>query len=104
MIMQPPLPKNPLLELRAVYYTSHFNEVEMGVYWFYPVSLSVCSSVRLSVCLSVDRIIFTLYLQQYLSDPFQFCTSNQAISKGVLAVNFVSKFVSKFNRQTPQIL
>ena len=32
--------------------------------------LSVCPSVHLSVCPSVDRIVSTLYLQQYSSDPF----------------------------------
>ena len=33
------------------YYTLRFNEVERGVYWFHLVHLSVCLSVRLSVCL-----------------------------------------------------
>ena len=32
-----------------------------------------------SVCPSVDRIMSALYLQPYLSDPFNICTSYQAI-------------------------
>ena len=46
-----------------------------GVYWYH--------LVRLSVCLSVDRIVSALYLQQYSSDPFHICTSYQATSEGV---------------------
>ena len=64
-------------------YTSRFNEVERGVYWFY--------LVRLSICLSVDRIVSTLYLQQYSSDPFHICTPYQATSECVSSVKFVSK-------------
>ena len=40
-----------------------------GVYWFHLVR----PSVRPSVCPSVDRIVSTLYLQQYSSDPFHIC-------------------------------
>ena len=40
----------------------------------------------------MDRIVSTLYLQQYLSDTFDICTSYQATSEGVLHVMFVSKF------------
>ena len=65
-------------------YTSRFNEVERGVYWYH--------LVRLSVCPSVDRIVSALYLQQYSSDPFHICTSYQATSEGVLRVMPVSKF------------
>ena len=34
-----------------------------------------------------DRIVSTLYLQQYLLDPFHIYTSYQATSEGVLRVN-----------------
>ena len=66
------------------YYTPRFNEVDRGVYWYH--------LVRLSVCPSVDRIMSTLYLQQYSSDPFYICTSYQATSEGVSPVMPVSKF------------
>ena len=33
------------------------NEVGGGVYWIHLVRLSVCPSVRLSVCLSVDDMV-----------------------------------------------
>ena len=69
---------------KLIFYTARFNKVERGVYWFH--------LVRLSVCLSVDIIVSTLYLQQYLSDPFHICTSYQASWEGVLRVMFVSKF------------
>ena len=65
-------------------YTLRFNEVERGVYWYH--------LVRLSVCPSVDRIVFALYLQQCSSDPFHICTSYQATSEGVSRVMHVSKF------------
>ena len=59
-------------------------------------TLSVCTSVRLSVHLSispsVDRILSALYLQQYSLDPFHICTSYQATPEGVSRVMFVSKF------------
>ena len=51
-------------------------------------TLSVCPSA----CLSVDRIMSALYLQQYSSDPFHIWTSDQATSEGVLRAMFVSKF------------
>ena len=48
---------NPLLLLLKLnsyvlvaYYTPRFNEVDRGVYWYHLVRLSVCPSVRLSVC------------------------------------------------------
>ena len=56
------------------------------------ITLSVCLSVRLSICPSVDRIVSALYLQQYSSDPFHICTSYQATSEGVSRVMPVSKF------------
>ena len=68
----------------AYNYTPRFNEVERGVYWYH--------LVRLSVCLSVDRIVSALYLQQYSSDPFHICISYQATSEGVSRVMPVSKF------------
>ena len=36
-----------------------------------------------SICRSVDRMLSTLYLQQYLADPFHIYTSYQATSEGV---------------------
>ena len=45
----------------------------------------------LSICLSVDRIVSALYLQQYSFDTFHTCTSYQATSEGVSHVKFVSK-------------
>ena len=73
-------------------YTPRFNEVDRGVYWYHLVPLSVCPSVRLSVCLSVDRIVSALYLQQYSSDLFHIYTSYQATSEGVSCVMPISKF------------
>ena len=49
-------------------------------------------AIQMSVCLSVDRFMSALYLQQYSSDPFHICTSYQATSEGVSHVMFVSKF------------
>ena len=48
----------------------------------------------LSVCLSVDRIVSTLYLLQYTLDPFHIYTSYQATSEGVSCVQFFSEFKS----------
>ena len=45
----------------------------------------------LSVCLSVDRIVSALYLQQYSSDTFPICTSYQATSEGVSHAIFFQK-------------
>ena len=72
--------------LRWDNYIPRFNEVDRGVYWYH--------LVRLSVCPSVDRIVSTLYLQQYSSDPFHICTSYQATSEGVSRVMPVSKFIN----------
>ena len=69
---------------KLIFYTPRFNKVERGVYWFH--------LVRLSVCPSVDRIMSTLYLQQYSSDSFHICTSYQASWESVSRVMFVSKF------------
>ena len=69
------------------HYTLRFNEVERGYTDF---TLSVRPSVRPSV----DRIVSALYLQQYSSDPFHFCTSFQATSKGVSRVKVVSIFTN----------
>ena len=41
------------------------------------------TGITLSVCPSVDRIVSSLYLQQYSSDPFHICTSYQPTSEGV---------------------
>ena len=57
-----------------------FNKVERGD-----------TGITLSVCPSVDRIVSALYLQQYSSDPFHICTSNEATSEGVSRVMPVSK-------------
>ena len=48
--------------------------------------------ILVSPCLSVNRIVSALYLQQYSSDPFHICTSYQATSGDVSYVMFVSKF------------
>ena len=88
-----------------------FNEVERRVYWFHLVRPhkyigaecgassftwyfhQICNTDgRPSVCPSVDRIMFALYLQQYLLDPFDICTSYQATSEGVLRVKLFVKF------------
>ena len=69
------------------HYNPRFNEVEREVYWFHLVR----PSVRMSVYPSVDKIVSTLYLQQYSSDLFHICTSYQATSEGVSCVMFVSK-------------
>ena len=65
------------------YYTPRFNGVERGVYWYH--------LVHLSVCLSVDRTVSALYLQQYSLDPFNICTSYQATSESVSRVMPISK-------------
>ena len=57
-----------------------------GVYWFYVVRLSG----HLSVCMSVDGIMSTLYLQQYSLDPFYIYTFYQAASEGVSLAKFVA--------------
>ena len=57
------------------------------------------NSPKMSVCLSVDRIVSALYLQQYSLDPFHICTSHQATSEGVSSVMSISKFkILKFWR------
>ena len=50
------------------------------------------TGITLSVCLSVDRIVSALYLQQYSLDPFLICTSYQAASECVSRVMSVSKY------------
>ena len=58
---------------------------------FIPPASTKCTGITLSVCPSVDRIVFALYLQQYWSDPFHICTPYQATSEGVSHVMPVSK-------------
>ena len=60
--------------------------------WKGGILVSPCPSVHMSVCPSVDRIVSTLYLQQYSSDLFHICTSYQATSEGVSCVMPVSQF------------
>ena len=61
------------------------------------ITLSVCLSVRPSVCPSVDKIVSALYLQQFSSDPFHICTSYQATKEGVSRVNCNACFkIQKF--------
>ena len=66
------------------------NEVERGYTGF---TLSVCQSVppsvRLSIYLSMEGFVSTLYLKQYSLDPFHIYTSYQSTSKGVLHVKFL---------------
>ena len=73
---------------RLIHYTPASTKLKRGYTGF---TLSVCPSVRLSICLSVDRVVSALYLQQYLLDPFHICISYQAILEGVLREMFVSK-------------
>ena len=42
------------------------------------------TGITLFVCPSVDRIVSTLYLQEYSSDPLHICTSYEATSGGVM--------------------
>ena len=64
-------------------------EVERGggVYWSHLVHLSIRMSlhpsIRVYVCLPLDRIVSVLYLQQYLLDPFHINTSYQTTLEGV---------------------
>ena len=48
----------------------------------------ICPSLRPSV----DKIVSTLYLLQYYSDPFHICTSYQATSEGVSCVKVIARF------------
>ena len=84
------------LSSRDPLYLSHFPDASLYPplqrIWKGGILVSPCPSVRLSVCPSVDRIVSALYLQQYSSDPFHFCTSYQATSEGVSHVMPVSKF------------
>ena len=54
--------------------------------------------VTLSVCRTVDRMVFALYLQQYSPDPFHIYTSYQATSEGVSRIKCgqKSKHFGKF--------
>ena len=54
-----------------------------GIYLFH--------RVRLSICLSMDRIVSALYLIQNLLDPFHICTPYYATAEGVLCVMFLFK-------------
>ena len=70
------------------YYTPCFNQVERRYTGFtLSVRLSIHLSTCQSVCLSVDRIVSALYLQQYFLDPFHVCTC--------LACNILCK-IAKF--------
>ena len=71
----------PSLVRWHVYYTPASTKLKGGYTGF-----------TLSVCPSVDRIVSSLYVQQYSSDPFHICSSYQATSEGVSRVKFVSKF------------
>ena len=66
-----------------------------GVYSFHFFHPSVCSSGSLSVHSSVDQIISALYLPQYLTNPFDICTSYQLTSEGVSHLEFCFK-IAKF--------
>ena len=60
-------------------YTPTLNKVEGGYTGF-----------TLPICLSVDRIVSTLYLLQHWLDPFRIYTAYQATWEGVSCVNFFS--------------
>ena len=59
------------LIFKASHYTPCFNEVEKGVYTGV-YTLSVCLCILPSARPSVDRVVSTLYLEQYSPDPFQY--------------------------------
>ena len=76
-----------------IFYTPCFNDV----YWFH--------LVRLSISPSVDRILSTLYLQQYLSDSFHICTSYHTTSDGVFTqLQMVCCVYSMFQNEKNVIL
>ena len=66
-------------------YTPRFNEVERGVYWYHLVHLSVCLSVRLSVCgqnrvrsVSSTILIGSISYVHILSSNFRRCVACKA--------------------------
>ena len=69
---------------RYIFYTPRSTKLKGGI--LLSPCPSVCPSVRLSVCPSVDKIVSALYLVQYSPDPFHIYTSYQATSEGVLRV------------------
>ena len=71
------------------FYTPYFNQVERGYTGY---TLSICLSICLSVRPSVDKIVSTLYLPQYLLDPFHIYTSYQTTSEVVSHVKVIAKF------------
>ena len=72
----------PLPEPMMTYHNPRSTKLK-GVYWSH--------LVRPSVCPSVDRIVSTLYLLQYLADPFHIYIPYQATSEGVSRVKCFSK-------------
>ena len=85
-------------------YTPRFNKVERGVYWYHLVRLSVCLSVRLSVCgqncvrsVSSTILIGSISYLHILSSNFRRCVvcnahfKIQTTLEGMLRVKFVSR-------------
>ena len=83
-----------------VYYTPHFNEVERGVYWYHLVRLSVCLSVRLSICgqnhvrsVSSTILIGSISYLHILASNFRRCVACNArfeIQKFAILANFLN--------------
>ena len=74
----------------CIFYTPASTKLKGG-YTGFTLSIRL-PSLHPSVCPSVDTSGFTVYLQQYLLDPFHICTSYQVTSEGVSHVKFVAKF------------
>ena len=62
--------------------------------WYTGLTISVCLSVHPYVRMSIDQIVFALYLPQYFS--FQIHTSYQLSSGDVPCIEFLKK-LEKFN-------
>ena len=83
---------------RSSNYTPCFNEVERGVYWYHLVRLSVCPSVRLSVCgqnrvrsVSSTILIWSISYLHILSSNLRRCVACNAcfdIQKFEILTNF----------------
>ena len=80
-----------ILSLLSPLLYPRFNEVDRVYTGF---TSSICPSVHPSVCPSVDRIVSTLDLQQFLLNPFHIYTSYRATSICVSHVQLISKLKS----------
>ena len=57
-----------------------------GIYWFHLAHLPARPIVRLSISLSLDRIVYALYLQKHSQNPFHIYTCYQETSQSVPCV------------------